>query len=113
MLWMEEPQVDPPELSEPDSGLSDLPETDLGISEVPILDLVNSQCHRSEDLDLVLHAYQASQVPNSQDGIPRPETTINHHYTYHIAQASQATHCSQVDRGMNGGLAGSDVRILS
>ena len=39
--------------------------------------------------------------------------TINHHYTYHVAQASQAKHGSLVDRGANGGLAGSDVRILS
>ena len=38
---------------------------------------------------------------------------MNHHYTYHVAQASQAKHGSLVDRGANGGLAGSDVRILS
>ena len=42
-----------------------------------------------------------------------PETSINHHFTYHIAQASQAKHGSLVDRGANGGLAGSDVRNLS
>ena len=42
-----------------------------------------------------------------------PERSINHHFTYHIAQASQAQHGSLVDRGANGGLAGSDVRILS
>ena len=42
-----------------------------------------------------------------------PERSINHHFTYHIAQASQAKHGSEVDRGANGGLAGSDVRILS
>ena len=41
-----------------------------------------------------------------------PERTINHHFTYHEAQASQAKHGSLVDRG-DGGLAGSDVRILS
>ena len=35
------------------------------------------------------------------------------HYTYHVAQASQAKQDSLVDRGANGGLAGSDVRILS
>ena len=40
-----------------------------------------------------------------------PERSINHHFTYHIAQASQAKHGSLVDRGTNGGLAGSDVRI--
>ena len=42
-----------------------------------------------------------------------PERTINHHFTYHVAQASQAKHGSFVDRGANGSLAGSDVRILS
>ena len=42
-----------------------------------------------------------------------PERSINHHFTYHVAQASQAKHVSLVDRGANGGLAGSDVRILS
>ena len=42
-----------------------------------------------------------------------PERTINHHFTYHVAQASQAKHGSLVDRGGNGGHAGSDRRILS
>ena len=42
-----------------------------------------------------------------------PERSINHHFTNHIAQASQAKHGSLIDRGANGGLAGSDVRILS
>ena len=42
-----------------------------------------------------------------------PERSVNHHFTYHITQASQAKHGSLVDRGANGGLAGSDVRILS
>ena len=42
-----------------------------------------------------------------------PERTINHHFTYCVAQASQAKHGSLVDRGANGGLPGSDVRILS
>ena len=36
-----------------------------------------------------------------------------HHFTYHVAQASQAKRGSLVDRGANGGLARSDVRILS
>ena len=35
-----------------------------------------------------------------------PERTINHHFTYHVAQASQAKHGSLVDRGANGDLAG-------
>ena len=34
-------------------------------------------------------------------------------YTNHITQASQGTHGSLVDTGATGGLAGSDVRILS
>ena len=42
-----------------------------------------------------------------------PERTNKHHFTYHIAQASQAKHGSLVHRGANGDLAGSDVRILS
>ena len=33
--------------------------------------------------------------------------------TYHVAQANQAKHGSLVDWGANGGLAGSDVRVLS
>ena len=37
-----------------------------------------------------------------------PERTINHHFPYHVAQASQAKHGSLVDRESNGGLAGSD-----
>ena len=110
---MEESQVDPPEPSEPDSGLSKLPESDLDIPDEPILDFVNSQCHSSEDLDQTLQVYQAYQVPSSQDSTPSPEWIINHHYIYHIAQASQAKHGSLVDKGANGGLAGSDVRILS
>ena len=42
-----------------------------------------------------------------------PERTINHHFTYRVAQGSQAKHDSLVDRGANSGLVGSDVRILS
>ena len=38
---------------------------------------------------------------------------MNAHITYHVAQANQAKHGSLVDRGANGGLAGSDVRVLS
>ena len=41
------------------------------------------------------------------------ERSINHHFIYHVAQASQAKHGSFVDREDNGGLAGSDLRILS
>ena len=102
---VEIPQDDPPEPSVPDSDLSDLPESDLAIPDDPILNFVNSQCHSSEDLDQALQAYQAYQVPCSQDSTPIPERNINYHYTYHVAQASQAKHGSLVDRGANGGPA--------
>ena len=103
---VEIPQDDPPEPSVPDSGLSDLPESDLAIPDDPILDFVSSQCHSSEDLEQALQAYQAYQVPCSQDSTPIPERNIIHHYTYNVAQASQAKHGSLVYRGANGGLAG-------
>ena len=110
---VETPQDDSPEPPVPDNGPSDLPESDQDIPDDSILDFVNSQCHNSEDLDQALQAYQAYQVPCPQDSTEIPERTINHHHTHHVAQASQAKHGSLVDRGANGGLAGSDVRILS
>ena len=110
---VEIPQDDPPEPPVPDNGPSDLPESDLDIPEDPILNIGNSQCHNSEDFDQALQAYQAYQVPCPQDSTESPERTINHHYTYHVAQAYLARHGSLVDRGANGGLAGSDVQILS
>ena len=110
---VETPQDDPPELPVPENDLPDLPESDLDIPDDPNLDFVNSQCHSSEALDQALQAYQAYQVPCPQDSTMTPERSINHHFTYHVAQASQAKHGSLVDRGANGGLAGSDVRILS
>ena len=110
---METPQDDLPGPPVPENDPPDLPESDLDITDDPILDFVNSQCHSSEDLDQPLQAYLAYQVPYPQDGTMTPERTNNHHFAYHIAQASQAKHGSLVDRGANGGLAGSDVRILS
>ena len=110
---LEEPQDDPPGPPVSENDLPDLPEIDLNIPDDPILDFVNSQCHSSEDLDQALQVYQAFQIPSPQDSTITPERTVNYHFTYHIAQASQAKHGSLVDRGANGGLAGSDVRILS
>ena len=110
---VEEPQDDPPVPPVSENDLPDLPESDLNIPDEPILDFVNSQCHSSEDLVQALQVYQAHQIPCPQDSTMTPERSINHHFTYHIAQASQAKHGSLVDRGANGGLAGSDVRILS
>ena len=48
-------------------------------------------------------AYQESQSPTRQ---------LNVHITYHVAQANRAKHRSLVDWGVNGGLAGSNVRVL-
>ena len=110
---VEQPQDDPPGPPVSENDLPDLPESDLNIPDDPILDFVNSQCPSSEDLDQALQAYQAFQIPCPQDSTMTPERSINHHFTYHVAQASQAKHGSLVDRGANGGLAGSDVRILS
>ena len=110
---MEIPQNDPPGPPVPENDPPDLPESSLDIPDDPNLDFVNSQYHSSEDLDQALQAYQAYQVPCPQDSTMIPERTINHHFTYHVAQVSQAKHGSLVDRGANGGLAGSDVRILS
>ena len=110
---VETPQDDPPGPLVPENDPPDLPESDLDIPDDPIPDFVNSQCHSSEDLDQALQAYQAYQVPCPQDSTMTPERSTNHHFTYHIAQASQAKHGSLVDRGANSGLAGSDVRILS
>ena len=85
---VETPQNDLPEPPVPENDPPDLPESDLDIPDDPILDFVNSQCHSSEDLDQALQAYQAYQVLCPQDSTMIPERTINHHITYHVAQAS-------------------------
>ena len=63
-----------------------------------LLDFINSQDHTDDQLDQVLQSYQIVSY--------HLEKSI----TFHVAQASQASHGSLVDRGDNGGLAGSDVR---
>ena len=112
---METSQDNPSGPPVPENDLPDLPESDLDNPDDPIHDFVNSQCHSSEDLDQALQAYQAYtyQVPCPQDPTMTPERSINHHFTYHVAQPSQAKHGSPVDKGANGGLAASDVRIIS
>ena len=75
-----------------------------------LLEFINSQEHSDDQLDEVLQTYQAYQ--ESQFDNEKPHTQINAHITYHVAQAQHAKHGSLVDRGANGGLAGSDVRIL-
>ena len=110
---VETPQNDPPGPPVPENDLPDFPESDLDIPDDPIVDFVNSQCHHTEEFDQALQVYQAYQVPCPQDSTMTPERPINHHFTYHVAQASQGKHGLLVDRGANGGLAGSDVKILS
>ena len=110
---VETPQDGLPGPPVPENDLPDLPEGDIDIPDDPILDFVNSQCHRSEDLYQALQAYQSYQVPCPQDSIMTPGRSINHHFTYHIAQASQAKNVSLDNRRENGGIAGSDGRILS
>ena len=76
-----------------------------------ILEFITSQGHSEDQLDQVLQTYQAYQQSQSQTKTPPKQR--NPHITYHVAQAKQAKHGSLVDRGANGGSAGSDVRVLS
>ena len=73
-----------------------------------LLDFITLYEH-SDDQDQVLQSYQAYQETQSET----PHRQMNPHITYHLAQANQARHCSLVDRGANGGLAGSNDRVLS
>ena len=62
------------------------------------------------------HALQAYNVMASPTPNDTPQWSINSvhiHLLYHVAKAKQVQHGSLVERGANGGLAGSDVRILS
>ena len=72
-----------------------------------LLDFISSQNHSDDQLDQVLQTYQTYTESQS------PIRQVNAHITYHSAQANQAMHQSFVDRGANGGLAGSDVRVLN
>ena len=75
----------------------------------PILDYINSQHHQEDDMN---HALQPYNIMTSPFSDTTPQRSINA-LVYHVAQAKQVQHGSLVDRGANGGLAGSDVRILS
>ena len=66
-----------------------------------------SQYHSDNQLVQVLQTYQAYTESQSST------RNLNAHITYHVAQGSQAKHQSLVDRGARGGLADSDVRVLS
>ena len=87
------------------------PDQDLEPPTDDLLDFINSKDHSDDQLDQVLQTYQAYQESQSESQTPTRQ--LNAHITYHVAQANQAKHGSLVDRGANGGLAGSDVRVLS
>ena len=76
-----------------------------------ILEFIASQDHSDDQLDQVLQTYQAYQ--KSQSETETPPRQMNAHITYHVSQAKQPKHSSLDDKRANGGLAGSDVRILS
>ena len=81
------------------------PDQDLEPPMDELLDFINSQNHSDDQLDQVLQThrtYTESQSPTRQ---------VNPHI-YHVAQAYQAIQ-SFVDKGANGGLAGSDVRVIN
>ena len=83
------------------------PDQDLEPPMDDLLHFINSQNHSDDQLDQVLQIYQTYTQNQS------PTRQVNAHITYHVAQANQAIHHSFVDRGANGGLAGSDVRVLN
>ena len=76
-----------------------------------LLDFITSQEHSDDQPDQVLQPYQAYHETQSETETPNRQ--MNAHITYHVAQANQAKHGSLVHRGANGGLAGSDVIVLS
>ena len=62
------------------------------------------------------NSLQAYNVMASHTPTDTPHQSIKSVHTHlfnHVAQANQAQHESLVDRGANGGLVGSDERILS
>ena len=79
----------------------------------PILDYINSQHHQEDDMNHALQAYNIMTSPFSDATSQQYVNSVHTHLLYHVAQAKQAQHGSLVDRGANGGLSGSDVRILS
>ena len=79
----------------------------------PILDYINSQHHHEEDMNNALQAYNVMTSPTSDVTPQRSINSVHIHLEYHVSQAKQTQHGSLVDRGANGGLAGSDVRVLS
>ena len=83
------------------------PDQDLEPPMDDLLDFINSHHHSDDQLDQGLQTYQTYTESQS------PTRQVNAHITYHVAQANQLKHASFVDRGANGGLAGSDVRVVN
>ena len=79
----------------------------------PILDNIKSQHHQEDKMNNALQAYNVMTSPTLDVTPHRSINSAHIHLFYHVAQAKQAQHGSLVDRGANGGLAGSDVRVLS
>ena len=100
------PSEDTPHEEQPDHlQFENTPENEMD----PILDYINSQHHMNN----ALQAYNVMTSPTPDDTPQQSINSVHTHLIYHVAQAKQAQHTSLVDRGVNGGLAGSDVRILS
>ena len=83
------------------------PDQDLEPPIDDLLDFINTQHHSDDQLDQGLQTYQTYTESQS------PTRQVNAHITYHVAQGNQAMYASFVDMGANGGLAGSDVRVLN
>ena len=66
-----------------------------------------------ENMNQALQAYNVMTSPFPDDTPHWSINLVHTHLFYHMTLAKQAQHGSLVDRGANGGLAGSDVRILS
>ena len=77
------------------------------------MDYINSPHHQEEDINNALQAYNLMTSLTSDATPHQSINSVHIHLFYHVAQAKQAQHGSLVDRGANGGLAGSDVRALS
>ena len=103
------PSDDTPLEDQPDQQFEDAPEDETD----PILDYINSQHHQEEDMNNALQAYNVIASPTPDDTPQQSINSVHTHLFYHVAQAKQAQHGSLEDRGANGGLAGSEVRILS
>ena len=87
----------------------DLPDSETDT----ILNYINSQHHQEEDMNNALHTYSVMASPTPDTTPHRSINSAQIHLYYHVAQAKQAQHGSLVYRGANGGLTGSDVRVLS